>query len=463
VALWLSALKSKNVEARRKVIEQLCAKPNGRALRTLRQALEDDDTQVRRLGATALGKLEDLEDDHLELLLKALKDPEPEVQRAAIPGLKRFPMARTIDAIVPMLRSHDTGVRVAAAQSLEALGWRPTKEDDEIWYWAAKGQFNRLSAFGTMAIPILEVILDSGSYSQCVGALQVLGQIDDPDVVRPLVRGLRVPDSAVVVAAVDALGKVGGPQAIQHLTGMLHHHTAQVRLAAIEALGSLRAPGVGDLLKKLLSDEVWEVRKVAADTLGRLREVDSIEALSKTLSDKDADVREAAVGALARLGVRKVIGPLVSALKDSNSGVRRVASVALTRVDENWNTSPEGRAALEALRPALQDKDSDVRHFVGHLLASLGAAEPEPAAAEAEGPGLDMQDRRRKLAIALFLAILCDPDRDLRQAAAEALGQLGGSRAQAGLLRAVADRDPGVRRAAEVALRALHDKPGGRE
>ncbi len=147
------------------------------------------------------------------------------------------------------------------------------------------------------------------------------------------------------------------------------------------------------------------------------------------------------------------------ALKDMNSGVRRMAAAALSRIDENWNASPEGRLALEALRPALQDKDSDVRHFISHILADLGATLPEPASPEtaAEAPALDIQDRRRKLAIGLFLAILGDQDRDLRQAAAEALGQLGSSRAQAGLLRAVADSDPGVRHAAEASLRMLTD------
>jgi HEAT repeat protein len=64
-------------------------------------------------------------------------------------------------------------------------------------------------------------------------------------------------------------------------------------------------------------------------------------------------------------------------------------------------------------------------------------------------------EKRRKLAVSLFLAILCDPDRDLRQAAAEALGRLGERRAESGLVRARRDPDADVRSAVERALQAL--------
>jgi hypothetical protein len=161
------------------------------------------------------------------------------------------------------------------------------------------------------------------------------------------------------------------------------------------------------------------------------------------------------------MGDSRAIAALVMALKDGNSGVRRIASASLTRIDQKWSSSPEGRAALEDLKPALKDKDPDVRHFVGHLLSGVGTTPPTaPSAKEDELPGLDAQERRRKLAVGLFLAVLCDTDKDLRQAAAEALGLLGGSRAQAGLLRVVADPDPDVRHAAEKSLRGLAQVSG---
>ena len=97
-----------------------------------------------------------------------------------------------------------------------------------------------------------------------------------------------------------------------------------------------------------------------------------------------------------------------------------------------------------------------MRQCVGQLLVSLGAVEPEapaePAAVEVSAAGAE---KRRKLAVSLFLAILCDPDRDLRQAAAEALGRLGEHRAVSALQRVVRDPDTVVRSATERALQAL--------
>ena len=450
MALWFSQLKSKNVDTRRKAVEELCAKPD---LKLLKQALDDEDTDVRRLAATGLGKLR--EDACLEPLLQAVRDPQPEVQKAAIPGLKRFTLEKTVGALTPLLRSHDAGVRSAAAQTLETLLWRPARPEDEIWFFAARGLFSRLPAFGVDAIPPLEMILESASYSQCVSALQVLGQIDDSRVLRPIMRALKSADPAVVVAAVQALANAGGLQSVQQLAGLLTHKNGQVRLAAVEALGMLKAPNVAEPMRRLLKDEVWEVRRAAAEALGRIQDPAAIETLTRLLEDKDADVREATAVSLGMLADKRAIGPLVLALKDPNSGVRRVASASLMRIDQRWITGPEGQVALEALKPALKDNDPEVRHFVGNLLAGVGTTPQIPVSKVAEVPALDALERRRKLAVGLFLAILCDTDRDLRQAAAESLGQIGGGRAQAGLLRAVGDPDPDVRRAAEASLQAL--------
>jgi HEAT repeat protein len=167
-------------------------------------------------------------------------------------------------------------------------------------------------------------------------------------------------------------------------------------------------------------------------------------------------VRETTAIALGGLGDRRAIGPLVLALKDATSGVRRIAAAALSRIDENWSSSPEARAAVEELKPALYDRDPNVRHFVSQLLVNLGAAEPEAAAEPvATGNSDSSVEKRRKLAASLFLAILCDPDRDLRQAAAEALGRLGERRAEPALVRALRDSDAAVQSAAEQALAAL--------
>ena len=53
------------------------------------------------------------------------------------------------------------------------------------------------------------------------------------------------------------------------------------------------------------------------------------------------------------------------------------------------------------------------------------------------------------------MTLLCDSDRDLRQAAAEALGDLPDERSRSALLRAKTDSDEQVRLAAETSLQKI--------
>ena len=454
--LWLiqRQLKSKNVASRRNAAERLCNTPEPRALGALSEALSDEDAEVRRLAAAALGKLED--EERIEPLIKALPDRDADVQKAAILALKRTSDERVPAALMPLLRHPNAGVRGCAAQVLEHLGWRPATCEDEMWFLVAKGQCSRVASFGAAALLPLEMVLNTGPYSLCVAAVKALGEIEDPRVVRLLLKAIKSNDAAVCVAAVDGLARVGGLEASEPIIAMLHHKNGQVRLAAVEALGSLGVAAAAGPLRALLSDSLWDVRRAAVETLGRLKDEQAVEALTHILADKDADVREATAMALGGMSDRRAIGPLVLALKDATSGVRRIAAAALSRIDENWSASPEARAAVEELKPALYDRDPNVRHFVGQLLVSLGAVEPE-AAPEPDTADMSAStaEKRRKLAASLFLAILCDPDRDLRQAAAEALGRLRERRAEPALVRALRDSDAAVKSAAEQALQAL--------
>jgi HEAT repeat protein len=453
--LWLihRQLKSKDAAARRKAAEQLCQDPKPGALAILRGALGDSDVDVRRLAVTALGKIED--DGCIEPLLGALRDRAPEVQKAAILGLKRLADERIAPLLAQLLRDSDAGVRAAAAQSVEARGWRPSTRDEEIWLLVARGQCSRAAAFGVAALPALELVLQSGPFSLCVAAVQALAEINDPRVLRLLLAAARSAEITVCVAAVDALAKMGDSQAVETIITLLSNRNGQVRLTAVEALGTLGAAKAAGPLRGLLRDPLWDVRRAVAETLGRLKDTEAVEALTQSLGDGDADVREATAMALGNLSDRQAIGPLIMALKDGTSGVRRIAAAALSRIDPEWSLSDEARVAVNQLKSSLAEADPGARHFIEQLLVGLGAVAPKAAVLETEDTAASSPMKRRKLAVSLFLAILCDFDRDLRQSAAEALGRLGDDRARPGLVRAGGDADAFVRAAAEQALQAI--------
>jgi HEAT repeat protein len=466
VPRWLTQhrLHSKSVETRRKATQQLCEKPDPKAIPSLKEALEDEDAEVRRLAVTALGKLD--KSERIEPLLLSLRDPDVEVRKAAVQSLKQVPGDVTVGALLPLLRDADADVRGHAAQVLELQGWHPADRADEMWLCAAKGQLARMVSFGPEAIAVLHNVVQSSPYGLCVAALKALGEIGGVGIIAAVVPALKSAEAAVCVAAVEALGKAGGPQAVEPVIGMLRHPNAQVRTAAVEALGTLRASGVADVVAPLLQDTVWDVRRAAAESLGKLQDPRAVDVLVGTLHDGDPDVRETSARSLGRLGDPRAIGPLVMSLKDSTSTVRRVAVGALTQIDKDWTSSAEARIAFEQLKATLQADDAEVRHFVGHILESVGAlpampamtaAPAMPAAFVAEYVGPTTAESQHKFAASLVLAILYDSDRDLRQAAAKALGFLGDARAEAGLTHALSDADPAVRLEIEESLRILAD------
>ncbi|HXG49344.1 MAG TPA: HEAT repeat domain-containing protein, partial [Methylomirabilota bacterium] len=120
------------------------------------------------------------------------------------------------------------------------------------------------------------------------------------------------------------------------------------------------------------------------------------------------------------------------------------------------------RHAVPELKAALKDKEYWVRQAAAEVLARIGDALPAvpPAATTGEQTTfIHAADHKRQTAVDILLNALQDPDRDLRQAAAEALGRIGDRRAIVPLQAATDDPDAGVRTAATAALASLQDSP----
>lgn len=457
--LWLTLrqLKSKKTPARRKAAESLAESPNPDAFQALTDALaSDEDAEVRCHVTRALAKLED--ERRIDPLIAALHDSDTEVQKAAISGLRHVQDERLQPALIPLLNNTDPGVRGGAANLLKAIGWQPEVRTDEIAFLISSGKILKASVHGGAAIPALESVITHGSYNQRIAAVEALGKIQDPRVVKPLLAALKAGDPAVCVAAIGALGNAGGPDIYDSIVPLLKHADGRVRTVAVETVGRIGAARAVEHLKPLLRDTVWDVRRAAASALGRSKDPRAVEPLAAALQDEDADVRETTATALASLRDRRAISPLVKALADSTSGVRRVVAGALERIDSDWSTSEEARSAIEELKGDIENADSELRHTVVKLLNSLGVITPKSPLAQPEDIANSSPDKRQKLAVNLLIGTLADLDHALRQAAAESLGRLADPRAKPDLERALRDGDGGVRAAAMRALQSLRER-----
>jgi HEAT repeat protein len=458
--LWLTMrlLKSGNAKGRMKAAKQLWREPNPDAVPGLAEALlSDPDADVRQVVASALGRIE--APSRTEPLLKALQDKDPSVIRSAMLGLRRVNDDRVIARLIPLLRHQDFVVRASAAEVIDTVRWVPPDKEQRIWFCIAKGWYERAATLGVEAVPALRLTLETAPVSAGVRAVEALGKIPDPSVVRLLCNALSSKEPVICIAACEALSKVGGNDAVQALIPCLHSPHTQLRAESARALGILGAAETTAFISKLLQDKEWEVRREAANALGKLGNPESIEPLAKVLEDMDGDVREAAAIALSKTRDRRAVSPLVLALKDELASVRRIAAGGLSRLDPDWVSLPETRAAAEQLKVAIQDAEPAVRFFVAQLLVNLGEMSPE------ELCGFSTEDqlaspaiKRKRMGINLCIALLEDRDRDIRQAVAEALGRLGGERARQALTKASGDPDGDVAAASQMALQAIGDE-----
>ena len=242
-------------------------------------------------------------------------------------------------------------------------------------------------------------------------AAKDLGRSTDPRAVEALVAALRDEDFLVQQAASEALGRIGSP-AVERLivaVGDLEQRS-MARLVAVEALGSTGDARAVDPLLKVLQDGD-DLRSTAATALGAIGDPRALTALVAVLSHGEYTERVAAVRALGKIGDARAVEPLMAALADLCIEARE----ALDAIDPNWRASTIAMQAVPRLVAALKDTSAAVRCRTAEALREIG-------------------DTR---AVEPLVAALEDADKDARRAAANALKEIGGPAAEA----AVSDFD----------------------
>ena len=445
-------------------------------------ALFDDGRSVRQAAAEALGRLEVARLGALSRLVEAalsannalvvvqavevlawlLEHPDSRVLQAALEALGELGHSAAIDPLVSMYFSHDDpSVRDIAGQALVALtgaGSHALKSLVE-----AALSIEDVSVHGLVADLLVGALYYEDPLVR-IAAAEALGLLEWPASIVPLGdAALSDSDPSVRQAAARALGKLKYQSSLEFLKQVLRDIEPSVRKAAVEALGELGFDdAVRALLQVALFDGDEEVRQFAIQVLRQLDPEEAMEFLLTSLANPDSYIRRAAVDALWRFGGTDAFEPLLrTALTDESPAVRREAVAALNEL------APE--MALAALLDAVDDPDLNTRKAAVEALGSLG--NPEAFGPLLEIALTDDDGELRRQAIDVLdtlsadrtrdglIAALGDADPRIRRAAAEAFGYLGlsGVGVVKALLAAVADPDPLVRGAALTALVPLGD------
>lgn len=246
--------------------------------------------------------------------------------------------------------------------------------------------------------------------------LQVLIDRSDADSVRLLIDLLGDPrrnEGARAVAA-SVLGHMKASSAIPGLTIATRDEHATVRATALQGLMLLNAPNASSALIGGLADKDATVRGAAVTFIGELRDPTNIDALVRTLDDPDILVRVAVTETLALLGPASA--PKVSA-----------ALPGLSKAGQ-----------LEAVRVLAKLKDPSGAEVLAQLLGSLSQnLFSDQANAHLANEAQAALVQLGTSSIAPLGSLLQSPDRDVRDRAIDALGDLRSPSAVALILRSI--------------------------
>ena len=221
------------------------------------------------------------------------------------------------------------------------------------------------------------------------------------------------------------------------LTESLSSANDRVRWSAAVALGRLGDPVASDVLVEALDDGDETARQGAAAALANLGDVRALPVLAAGLSDGDKTIRRRSAEMLGVLGDSGAVQHLLAALKDPAIRVRLAATRSVRKLD-----MAEHRAeAVVALMEVLERKSYDSTHHrlreeTAQALGQLGDSRAIPT---------------------LVAALEYRYDSDLHSCAAEALGEIGDPRAVPGLIVALTDGHARVKGDAAQALGRIGD------
>ncbi|MDD1667558.1 MAG: HEAT repeat domain-containing protein [Methanomicrobiales archaeon] len=145
----------------------------------------------------------------VEPLVRELRDPSVEVRWETALALGEIGDTRATEPLLAGLRDPDRYVRYGTALALQKIGWKPGDEGEWAHELLGLQDWEGLSALGPAAIPALGAALDDREKSVRARAVEVLGEIGDPDAIPAIMRALRDGDDDVRWRAVLAGPKCG--------------------------------------------------------------------------------------------------------------------------------------------------------------------------------------------------------------------------------------------------------------
>ncbi len=246
--------------------------------------------------------------ESLPLLRQGLRDNDPQIVRMSAHALGRVGAIQELPALVACLQNASSDVQEAASQALISLGQRFPQE----------------------TFAELQPLLAHNDPGQRMYTVMVLRELDAPDVLEIL--SMAVKDAAVEVrrAAVKVFERYDVGEHISTLLLSLTDEDAEVRRTVIEILASCDEEDALDGLQLALQDEDIWVRSAAVRGLGRTASERRRTLVEQAIKDPVGLVSIAALETLVSLVGAGATPQLINALDHADEEVVTAAMNLLT-------------------------------------------------------------------------------------------------------------------------------------
>jgi HEAT repeat protein len=386
------------------------------AVPKLIELFKEKDAVTRQNAVMILGELGKIAKDSLPDIARMTNDPDEGVRRAAVTALEKL-AKDSIPALIELAKNADAGVRLGAVAALGELG-----------------------AGAKESIPLLVEVLgnEKNLAVRRQAALALLGMgVEAKGVVPQMMAALKDPDKEVrqnVALAFGPLGEAGLP-AIPALLAAAAEKDDTLSKNIADSLSKMGPPAIPALTQALKNTDPV-IRRVAAASLRDMgpKAEGAKDQLAEALRDQDKDTRKMAALALSDIGPpakEKVLELIYVMLRDADADVRTNAVTGLLSVS---NPNHYQHLVVPALGEAIKDKSDDVRQLAAGGMARYGAA-----------------------GVTYLIPSLKHADKDVRKVAVTTLGRLGGNAKPAtdAIKQLVNDKDPDVKQAAQEALKQV--------
>ncbi len=237
---------------------------------SMERALPPGPRDSRRLSSTRDSSL-------VPALIARLRDEDAEVRRATADALGRLQDSRAITPLVTTLNDEDDEVRLAALHALS--------------------NFER----GVPAAPI-RALLESDEAEVKGTALQMLGNLKDRPSIPAITRLVADSDEEVRWAALEALEEMDAPIPEALVGHVLDDRSDELRQLGLRIAADRRMTMLVPRVIAMLEDPVSDVREQAAETLTEMKTEASHRALRLAITHRDPAVRRIAVSYLGDEG-----------------------------------------------------------------------------------------------------------------------------------------------------------------